>query len=421
MKGNRRNNGGRYTLGLWWYRFFRGLIPFAIALIITGLIFKLNLAGLSNPDTVQRVHPEAIESPIAQSSPNPNHRTWTIANDTPVGKPLEAWQQQQIAVYLGIPVPTNSLNIDRTPLFILHDTAWNMTADNIREQQLYAKGPMGLGPNVYVPRQPNSSNSNIIDTIARPFFEIHRPTATHYEQAAEMLPTPTRDRLARAVWRSTPEKVRAAAFSAALTDVPLSIRSPAELQRRSRMWFNAPSEPKFDALVKKRPLHYFDGAKSTALWATREICQQVASANCDRLRPVFAERDRRVASSVNVEIVQLPGSHCRSSGRLQGLPDYTDYQYRETAKLYLLAALQAGQFPEVVSHYAADSFLLNQGKSPHCDPRGFDLQRLYDEIALVTNDPAGTLYGVVPRYGTDPRRGVTIWWNNRVFGGSSPT
>jgi hypothetical protein len=422
MKGNRRNRSTAYTAHFSPYRYLKGIIPFVIALIVTAIVFKLNLAGFSNPDTVKRVHPDPAVSPPSENrdTKNPAVRTWTIPDATPIGQPLDEFQRQRIAASLGIAVPARTLTIDRTPLFILHDTAWSMTADNIREQQLYAKGPMGLGPNAYVPRQPNASVSDSIDGIARPFFEAYRPTATHYEQAAEMLPTDTRDRLARALWRQTPESLREAALHDGLIGVPVTFRSPKELKRRARMWFNAPSEKSFDALVEQRPLHYFDGAKSTALWATREICQRVSNPTCDRLRPAFEERDRRVATSVNVEVVLPAGSHCQTSGKLQGLPDYTDYQYRETAKLYLYAAILSGQYPEVVSHYAADSFLLNQGKSPHCDPRGFDLRRLYDEIAVISGDSPGTLYGIVPRYGTNPGGGDTIWWNNRVFGGSAP-
>ncbi|MEG3436813.1 hypothetical protein V0288_06740 [Pannus brasiliensis CCIBt3594] len=407
MNRNRRNRSVAFTTDFSRYRFFRGLIPFAIALLVTLVVFKLNLSSLSNPDiaTIQK-----RETTIPEENFDLNL----------AGKTLEDLERQRIANVLNVPIPNYPVPLDRTPRFILHDTAWNMSANNIREQQLHAKGPMGLGPNVYVPRGPNAAVKNIIDSIARPFFEPHRPTATHYEQAAEILPTETRDQLARAVWRQTPENIRTAALSDALKDVPTSYRSPKELQRRSRMWFNASSEGKFESIAETMPTHYFDGAKTAALWATREICRQSANKTCDRLRPVFEERDKRVASSVNVEIVQLEGSHCDTTGNLKGLPGYTDYQYRETAKLYLYAALQAGQFPEIISHYAADSFLLDQGKSPHCDPRGFDLQRLYDEIGQVAGYPVGKLYGITPRYGTDPRNGVTIWWERRVFGRSAP-
>lgn len=407
MNRNRRNQSVAFTTDFSRSRFFKGLIPFAIALIVTLVIFKLNLSSLSNPElaTIQK-----LETPIPEENFDLNL----------AGKTLEDTERQRIAESLGVPIPSDTVPLDRTPRFILHDTAWNMSADNIREQQLHAKGPMGLGPNAYVPRGPNAAVHNIIESIARPFFEPHRPTATHYEQAAEILPTETRDKLARAVWRKTPENIRAAALDSALKDVPTSYRSPKELQRRSRMWFSAHSERNFEITAEKMPAHYFDGAKTTALWTTREICRQSANKTCDRLRPVFEERDKRVASSVNVEIVQLEGSHCDTTGNLKGLPDYTDYQYRETAKLYLYAALQAGQFPEMISHYAADNFLLEQGKTPHCDPRGFDLQRLYDEIGVIAGYPSGKLYGITPRYGTDPRRGVTIWWERRVFGRSAP-
>jgi hypothetical protein len=381
------------------HQFRWGVASLILSLVVSLLILKLNASNLSNPTP-------ALFNP-------------TTAIENLAGKSLEPQEIQKIAEFLQISPSETRLTFDRTPLFILHDTAWSMTRGNIEEQQKYARGPMKLGPNVYIPR--HATNQSILDSIARPFFERYRPTATFYEQAAEILPADTRDQLARQIWRLTPETVRINAFNNALNDVPLSTRSARELQKRARIWFNMPSESAFKSLVKRYPHNYFDGAKSTALWATEAICTQVSHPICDRLKPVFEERNRRVISSVNIELVQAPGSHCVTKGRLKSLPGYTDYQYRQTAKYYLLAALQTGQLPQIVSHFAIDSFLINQGKYPHCDPRGFDLQRLYDLISPALGYDLGTVYGMVPRYGTDVRAGDNIWWHQRVFGKSLPS
>jgi hypothetical protein len=373
-----------------------GIASVVISLVLSLLIIKLNASSLSNP-TLNVFNP-------------------TTAGENVAGRSLNESEMQQIADFLQVPTPETRLNFDRTPLFILHDTAWSMTRGNIEEQKKYARGPMKLGPNVYITRQPHPADKNILDSIARPFFERYRPTATFYEQAAEILPAETRDQLVRQIWRLTPENIRTDGFNLALKEVPLSTRSARELEKRARIWLNTPSEKAFKNLVKKYPTNYFDGAKTTGLWATEAICNQVSQPICDRLRPIFAERNRRVISSVNIELVQAPGSHCVNKGRLQRLPGYTDFQYQQTAKYYLLAALQTGQLPQIISHFAADSFLINQGKYPHCDPRGFDLQRLYDIISQALGYDSGTVYGIVPRYGTNIRAGDNIWWHERVFG-----
>ncbi|CCI34818.1 MULTISPECIES: hypothetical protein [Microcystis] len=399
MNRQRRQKSRQFSLPRYsifpWEQWRSGVTSLVISLVLSLLILKLNTSSLSTA-TINIFNPSTVGENLA-------------------GKSLDELEKQKIAEFLQIAPPETELTLDRTPLFILHDTAWSMTAGNIEEQKKYARGPMKLGPNVYIPRKPNSRDRDILDSIARPFFERHRPTATFYEQAAEMLPADTRDQLVRQLWQLTPETIRVKGFALALAGVPLSTRSAPELEKRARIWLNTPSEAVFRRLVKEYPTNYFDGAKSTALWATEAICQQLSHPNCDRLQPVFAERNRRVISSVNIELVQAPGSHCLTKGRLQPLPGYSDFQYQQTAKYYLLAALQTGQLPQIVSHFAVDSFLINQGKYPHCDPRGFDLQRLYNLISQALGYDPGTVYGIVPRYGTNIIAGDNIWWHNQVF------
>ena len=182
-----------------------GVTSLVISLVLSLLILKLNTSSLSTA-TINIFNPSTVGENLA-------------------GKSLDELEKQKIAEFLQIPPPETLLTLDRTPLFILHDTAWSMTAGNIEEQKKYARGPMKLGPNVYIPRKPNSRDRNILDSIARPFFERHRPTATFYEQAAEMLPADTRDQLVRQLWQLTPETIRVKGFALALAGVPLSTRS----------------------------------------------------------------------------------------------------------------------------------------------------------------------------------------------------
>jgi len=46
-------------------------------------------------------------------------------------------------------------------------------------------------------------------------------------------------------------------------------------------------------------------------------------------------------------------------------------------KVYLKAALAGGVYPRITTHFAVDAFA-----SGHCDPRCFDLSRLYKRICI---------------------------------------
>jgi hypothetical protein len=95
-------------------------------------------------------------------------------------------------------------------------------------------------------------------------------------------------------------------------------------------------------------------------------------------------------------------------------PPYSQNQYTNIAGLYLRAAHIAGRFPSVSTHFVADAFV--QG---HCDPRCFDIKKLYGEIAGGISHPAGCTYGIIPNFGT--KSGTNnIWWNDKICGGSPP-
>jgi hypothetical protein len=118
---------------------------------------------------------------------------------------------------------------------------------------------------------------------------------------------------------------------------------------------------------------------------------------CATLYPHFMARDVRTATTTNVETVQQEGSFCFENDRLVELynnrpdvrsgqrhaipgnrliplsrPAYTDSQYAGLTQLYLRAALEARVLPTITTHLVID-----RGISDHCDPRCFDLGRLY--------------------------------------------
>ena len=84
------------------------------------------------------------------------------------------------------------------------------------------------------------------------------------------------------------------------------------------------------------------------------------------------------------------------------------------ASLYLQAALQAGSFPEITTHFWVD-----RTAGDHCDPRCFDLNHLYSVVASTVGHGKGTTYGLKPIYGVV--QGVhNVWWLPAVCGGSPP-
>ncbi|MGH9826574.1 MAG: hypothetical protein ACREDR_25375 [Blastocatellia bacterium] len=95
-------------------------------------------------------------------------------------------------------------------------------------------------------------------------------------------------------------------------------------------------------------------------------------------------------------------------------PPYSENQYESITSLYLRAANVAGQFPAITTHFAVDAFI-----SGHCDPRCFDLDHLYGNIADAVNHERGSIYGIKPSYGRVSKTN-NIWWdetgNDRCHG-----
>jgi hypothetical protein len=95
-------------------------------------------------------------------------------------------------------------------------------------------------------------------------------------------------------------------------------------------------------------------------------------------------------------------------------PPYTDRQYVNVINLYLRAALMAGRFPEIITHFAVDAFA-----GGHCDPRCFNLGKLYELIAASMGHPKGASYGIQPSYGL--KSGTNnVWWSDKICHGSHP-
>ena len=86
---------------------------------------------------------------------------------------------------------------------------------------------------------------------------------------------------------------------------------------------------------------------------------------------------------------------------------YTASQYTNIRLLYFRAAMEANVFPKITTHFEIDKKAGN-----HCDPRCFDLTRLYQEIQDSLGHPKGSTYGITPSYGTAKKHNV--WWHDPV-------
>jgi hypothetical protein len=137
-------------------------------------------------------------------------------------------------------------------------------------------------------------------------------------------------------------------------------------------------------------------------------------------------RRARLSSTVSIELVQVgqraggnPNTCDPTNRDALPLPNpaYSEDQYWNTVLMYLRAALQAGRWPEVTTHFVVDAFA-----GGHCDPRCFDLTRFYATIARVLGPlghAADSFYGVAPSYGMTSGT-HTVWWHNPTCHGSPP-
>lgn len=332
--------------------------------------------------------------------------------------------------------------------FLLHDTSASVGAAAIQAQQMKGRGPLGSGVSAYVPAQGDA-------TITRPdFFEARRPSTTEFEKNVESFAQPAdaklsssakinvwkkrRDDLFRQVWNATQPTKRDASFDKALAGSNLTAT---EIQEERTGNNKKKSDPDFnpgvEAVLKAGST---EKATTSTSWTVEEICKLVSSATvgaiavagkekeltdaCVALSGYFTERDLRVSSTVPVEIVQ-PG--VKKGAKNQNTcdpanpdivplsnPPYSADQYKDIALLYLRACRIAGMFPEITTHFAVDGFV-----EGHCDPRCFNLEQLYDTIAVPMGHGKGSTYGIKPSYGRVWKT-HNVWWHDDICHGKHP-
>jgi hypothetical protein len=363
-------------------------------------------------------------NPTAPSSPTPTTLPPTASppqvptNHT--NRALVPGERDKIAAYLRSRNLSSSSNVNPVTdtRFILHDTSVVMAASTLARERQLGRGPLGLGVNAFLPRENTA-------VLARPnFYEPRRPTTTEFEKASDILVKPERERLLRQVWRATNETARRQALDTALANLGLSSGEIASEQKEARGKLAAASGRIY----------------TTATWSIESICNRYNSGDrsvanpgqeasigsaCAPLTNYFNVRNSRVKSTVAAEIVQVGARSERgnqntcsaSNANIATLPTppYSDNQYGSALGLYLRAALAAGKFPQLTTHFALDTF----DPEGHCDPRCFNLNKLYSSIASTMGHAQGSSYGVTPSYGM--RSGTNnIWWDNRICHGSAP-
>ncbi len=315
------------------------------------------------------------------------------------------------------------------PKFLLHDTSALVGAPAIEKERKKGRGPLGKGVSAWIPAAGDA-------TIARPdFFETKRPSTTEFEKGIDIIKQADREQALRDIWNVAKNAEKEPAMDRALAGTGLVEKEVKTVK--------AGAESFFKGTVADDDLP--DGSKSTAAWAVGELCAKAEKdgaakvaadkkepdfdAGCKKLSTYFKERAARVSSIVGVEIVQV-GVKDPDKKKNQNTcdprnpnvvpmpsPPYSDSQYANIALVYLRAALIAGRFPEVTTHFVVDAF-----ERGHCDPRCFDLQKLYDTIAALLGHGKGSTYGVKSSYGLTWGTN-TIWWDapdNKICGTPHP-
>lgn len=335
------------------------------------------------------------------------------------GKPLSASEKTKIEKLLKdakMPAATPLATVTGAK-FLLHDTSAEMSTARFKEEIDKGRGPMGAGVSAWVPRDEAA-------VIARPnFYESNRPSTTEFEKGTDIIKKADREAAMREVWKVTSAAAKASALNDALTGQNLKPDEIKDIKSGAETFLKG-AETKID------------GAKTAATWVVAKICavapatvaapgkEKDLEAGCKKLTKYFAERLKRVSSMVTVEIRQVGAKDSKGdqntcnpdnpNTKLMPNPPYTDSQYSNIALLYLRAALTAGSFPEVTTHFVVDSF-----EAGHCDPRCFDLQKLYDTTAALLGHGKGSTYGVKPKYGIKSGSD-TIWWSDKICGKPHP-
>jgi hypothetical protein len=426
------------------HRIFTSIVLFITPIVIIIAIGSASVAvpsqtitqritspGLTTPTAIPTPPAPVEEAPVIIPVPlpkNPLPGASKPANTSPpkfatnnANRVFAAGERDKIAAYLRTRNVNSSPAVNNLPdpRFILHDTSFIMSPSLLDRERRSGRGPLGLGVNAYLPGQDAT-------VIARPnFYEARRPTTTEFEKASDILDRQDREQFLRQAWKSTNDIPRRQALDTALANLDLT---PAEIAAET-----AGAIEKLSASSGR--------IFTAATWAVEGICtrynngdrsiaapsqESSLSSACDPLSDYFKIRNSRVKSSVAVEIIQVgarseTGSQntCSASNpNIAELPNppYSDNQYNSATSLYLRAALASGKFPQATTHFALDTF----DPEAHCDPRCFNLTKLYNSIASVMGHPRGSTYGITPSYGT---QGGTnnIWWDDNICHGSAPS
>ena len=373
--------------------------------------------------------PTPSESPLPIPVPPPKNPLPTIPSSTPAsstptnnaGRSLTANERDKMVAYLSrsniSPAFARNLTID--PRFILHDTSVILPPSALERERQWGRGPLGLGVSAYLPRD----NAAV---IARPnFYELRRPTTTEFEKASDIMMIVDRERLFRQVWRSINGNARRQGLDTALANLGLSAGEIAAEQKGAADKLSAASGRIYTTAtwtIESICSRYNSGDKSIVVSADKE--NNLRSA-CGSLSNYFNIRNSRVKASIPVEIIQVGArseqgnqNTCdANNSNIATLPNppYSENQYDRTLTLYFRAALAADKFPQMTTHFALDTF----DPSAHCDPRCFNLTKLYQKSAAVMGHPLGSSYGIKPSYGTQPNTN-NIWWNDQICHSSAP-
>jgi hypothetical protein len=299
------------------------------------------------------------------------------------------------------------------PSFVLHDTAVILSPARLEKERFEGRGPLGLGISIYAPKTSNA-------VVARPnFYEPRRPTTTQFEKASDVLSQSQREALFRRIWRSTNADGRRQGLDRALSSLGLQSGEIAKEQKKA-----------VDQLEGSSKIF------TTGTWTAETICSIYESGNksiavsndldvaCRAAKNYFNTRNQRVSNSVPIEILQVGaksdrGNQNSCTNKNSNLipfsnPPYTQLQYDNVVIQYLRASFLAGKFAETTTHFVLDHGL----PEGHCDPRCFNVDKMYRSISTVLGHPQGSRYGINPSYGKSSGFN-NIWWDN-AFCHSSP-
>jgi hypothetical protein len=365
------------------------------------------------------------------------------------GEPLAAAEKNIITEHLAkAKVATGTPLADpKGTTFVLHDPSGAITGARMKKEVAEGRGPLGMGVAAWIPRTGSAA-------IARPnFYETRRPTTTEYEKALKSFEKPgdekltkvkekkaawtkRRDDLFRQVWNAATSAAQATALDDALAGQGLTDREIKE----QKVGNKKTGEERVAGAENELKVGSPEKIMTAGSWAVAALCERAGTegaeaigaadkvaelkAGCELLTPYYEERNKRVGSIVPIEISQV-GIKSDTGDRDTCNPEnpnalpipeppYTEDQYANVRTVYLRAALIAGTFPTITTHYAIDV-----GIGDHCDPRCFDLGHLYDTIAATLGHGRGSTYGITPSYG---RKSGTnnLWWDETVCHGKHP-